>query len=141
MNKFTERLREAMSAANMTQSALAEKSGCSKAAISQYLSGKNQPTPAKMAVLADALEVQTDFLMGVNIPTSQAMPHKITPEIAAKCIGRGKDYVKYGLRNGTLDIGSAVQFPSGKWQYDIQPSKLKAHVGPERFNEFFGLTV
>ena len=38
---FAERLKYAMEQANMSQSALSEKAGASKAAISQYLSGKN----------------------------------------------------------------------------------------------------
>lgn len=42
---FAERLKYAMEQANMSQSALSEKAGASKAAISQYLSGKNTPGP------------------------------------------------------------------------------------------------
>lgn len=38
---FAERLKYAMEQADMSQSALSEKAGASKAAISQYLSGKN----------------------------------------------------------------------------------------------------
>ena len=45
MNTFAERLKNAMEQANMSQSALSEQAGASKAAISQYLSGKNTPRP------------------------------------------------------------------------------------------------
>ena len=41
MTTFAERLKNAMEQANMSQSALSEQAGASKAAISQYLSGKN----------------------------------------------------------------------------------------------------
>ena len=41
---FAERLKYAMEQADMSQSALSEKAGASKAAISQYLSGKNTPS-------------------------------------------------------------------------------------------------
>ena len=43
MTTFAERLKNAMEQANMSQSALSEQAGASKAAISQYLSGKNTP--------------------------------------------------------------------------------------------------
>lgn len=48
----------------MKQSALSEKAGASKAAISQYLSGKNTPSVNKIKALADATGVTFDFLMG-----------------------------------------------------------------------------
>lgn len=143
MKNFANYLKMAMAQANMTQAALSDASGCSKAAISQYLSGKNTPAPAKIKALADALGTSVEYLMGFEVSTSDMnnLPQKITPEIAAKCMGVGRDYVRTGLKNGTLDLGSAVLFPSGKWRYEIQPHKLKAHVGAERFNEFFGLTA
>lgn len=43
MTTFAERLKNAMEQANMSQSALSKQAGASKAAISQYLSGKNPP--------------------------------------------------------------------------------------------------
>lgn len=51
---FAERLKYAMEQADMSQSALSEKAGASKAAISQYLSGKNTPGPERVKALADA---------------------------------------------------------------------------------------
>lgn len=43
MNTFVERLKYAMEQADLKQSALSKLTGISKAAISQYLSGKNTP--------------------------------------------------------------------------------------------------
>lgn len=40
---FAERLKHAMNEAHMSQSELSSKTGITKASISQYLSGKNQP--------------------------------------------------------------------------------------------------
>lgn len=61
---FAERLKYAMEQANMSQSALSEKAGASKAAISQYLSGKNTPGPERVKALADATGTTFEFLMG-----------------------------------------------------------------------------
>ena len=64
MTTFAERLKNAMEQANMSQSALSEQAGASKAAISQYLSGKNTPGPDRIKALADATGVSFDYQMG-----------------------------------------------------------------------------
>ena len=75
MNTFAERLKYAMEQADMSQSALSEKAGASKAAISQYLSGKNTPSVNKIKALADATGVTFDFLMGYGAaPVKDAPP-------------------------------------------------------------------
>lgn len=68
MTTFAERLKYAMEQANMSQSALSEQAGASKAAISQYLSGKNTPGPDRIKALADATGVSFDYLMGYGPP-------------------------------------------------------------------------
>ena len=57
MNTFAERLKYAMEQADLKQSALSEQAGISKAAISQYLSGKNTPGPERIKALADVTGV------------------------------------------------------------------------------------
>ena len=60
MTTFAERLKNAMEQANMSQSALSEQAGASKAAISQYLSGKNTPGPDRIKALAAHQEDQRE---------------------------------------------------------------------------------
>lgn len=55
MNTFAERLKYAMEQADLKQSALSEQAGISKAAISQYLSGKNTPNQERIKALADVM--------------------------------------------------------------------------------------
>ena len=52
---FAERLKHAMNEAHMSQSELSSKTGITKASISQYLSGKNQPREDKIFLMAEAL--------------------------------------------------------------------------------------
>ena len=142
---FAERLKYAMEQADMSQSALSEKAGASKAAISQYLSGKNTPGVNKIKALADATGVSFDFLMGygaalVKREVSLATMKKITTRVAARCIGKSEQFVRVGIRRGFLPIGTAVPGTGKKWNYDIRPDKLRDYVGVERFNKFFGLT-
>lgn len=61
---FAERLKNAMEQANVSQSDLSRRTGASKAAISQYLSGKNTPNMDRIAALANATGVTLDYLIG-----------------------------------------------------------------------------
>ena len=65
MNTFAERLKYAMEQADLKQSALSEQAGISKAAISQYLSGKNTPNQERIKALADVTGVTFDFLISL----------------------------------------------------------------------------
>ncbi len=138
MKNFSDCLKDAMAQANMSQSALSEKSGCSKAAISQYLSGKNTPGPAKMKVLADALGTSVAVLMGEE-PIVALPIGKITCDLAAQCMGKSHHFVRVGLQKGILPFGNAVPGTGNRWDYYINPAKFREYVGPERFDSFFGL--
>ena len=87
MNTFAERLKYAMEQADLKQSALSEQAGISKAAISQYLSGKNTPNQERIKALADVTGVTFDFLMGYGAaPVTDAPPpvKKISVKEAAR---------------------------------------------------------
>lgn len=144
MKNFSEGLKYAMAQADMSQSALSEKSGCSKAAISQYLSGKNTPGPAKVKELADALGVSVEYLMGFDVTPAKEAPPSITrigTRTAARCLGKSEQFVRIGLQRGLLPFGNAVPGTGKKWNYYINPVKFRDYVGAERFNQFFNLTV
>ncbi len=145
MKNFSDFLKDAMAQANMSQSALSEKSGCSKAAISQYLSGKNTPGPVKMKALADALGVSADSLLESEVPVPQQgainlADVKITFVKGCRCLRKSEDSVRKLMMDG-CDFGKAVQGTGGRLNYIFYPAKLRELVGPERFDSFFGLTV
>ena len=66
-NIFTERLQKAMDIRGIKQVELVEKTGISKSAISQYLSGAFVPKQKNTYKLADALNVDPAWLMGKNV--------------------------------------------------------------------------
>lgn len=139
MKNFSDCLKAAMVQADMNQVALSEKSGCSKAAISQYLSGKNIPGPAKVKALADALGISAAELLGEE--AAVALPiGKITCDLAAQCMGKSHHFVRIGLQKGILPFGNAVPGTGNRWDYYISHAKFREYVGPERFDSFFGLT-
>lgn len=119
---FAERLKYAMEQADMSQSALSEKAGASKAAISQYLSGKNTPGPERVKALADATGTTFEFLMGYGgAPVKDAPPpvKKITIREAARCMGKSDQFVRIGLQRGLLPFGNAVPGTGNNWNYYI----------------------
>ena len=144
MKTFADRLKFAMGEANLNQSTLSEKSGASKAAISQYLSGKNTPGPDRVRAIADATGVSFDFLMGYTEAPVKEQPvpvKKITVKAAARCMGKSDQFIRIGLQRGLLPFGNAVPGTGDNWNYYINPTKFRDYVGADQFNEFFGLTA
>lgn len=140
MTTFAERLKNAMEQANMSQSALSEQAGASKAAISQYLSGKNTPGPDRIKALADATGVSFDYLMGYGAaPVAEPPIKKISVKEAARCMGKSDQFVRIGLQRGLLPFGNAVPGTGACWNYYINPTKFRDYVGADQFNSFFGL--
>lgn len=63
-NVFPKRLKEALYNAEMKPTDLANKSGISKATISNYMTGKYEPRQENLVILADALNVDPAWLAG-----------------------------------------------------------------------------
>lgn len=144
MTTFAKRLKYAMEQADLKQSALSEQAGISKAAISQYLSGKNTPNQERIKALADVTGVTFDFLMGYEAPPAKEQKvsvKKITTADAARCLGKSKQFVRIGLQRGLLPFGNAVPGVGGSYNYYINPAKFREYVGAEQFDAFFGLTA
>ena len=61
---FVQRLQEELSKQNISQSSLARKIGLDRSSITHYLSGKVQPSLIVLFRIAEALDVDADYLMG-----------------------------------------------------------------------------
>ena len=68
---FSARFKKALDMRAMTASELSEKTGVSKSAISQYLSGAFKPRQDRTFLLAQALCVDAAWLMGYDVSTEQ----------------------------------------------------------------------
>jgi transcriptional regulator with XRE-family HTH domain len=64
MNTFVDRLKYAMSRKKMKQADLVEITGIGKSSISQYLSGQYMPKQKNLYLIAKALDVNEDWLIG-----------------------------------------------------------------------------
>lgn len=60
---------------------------------------------------------------------------KISVDIAAKLLNKSPQFVRIGLQQQRLPIGSAVQM-SSEWTYHISYELLKNYVGIERIREY-----
>lgn len=74
MGSFAQRLRDAMQSAGLKAVDLHERTGISKASISEYLSGNYEPKQKNVYRLAEALHVAPSYLMGLSDPASSATP-------------------------------------------------------------------
>lgn len=59
---------------------------------------------------------------------------RITVAEAAKRLEVSAEYVRAGLRDGRLPIGSAVKRDS-RWTYHVSPYLLDAYIGKEKTDD------
>lgn len=143
MTTFAERLHAAMTESGLTQKALAEAVGASKAAISQYLGGHNAPSRERLEAIAEVVGVTPDYLRGTEPPPVKllkGLPKRITVAMAAELLGLSPQAVRVNMRSGQLPIGRALPGFGSRFIYIITPEKLRDEAGASRFNEYFGLT-
>lgn len=69
--EFANILKNLMDKAGMTQTELAAKTGLSKPLISRYLAGKYAPKQQNIYLLAKALNVSPEILLGWETPTTE----------------------------------------------------------------------
>ena len=74
INKFSERLSHCMQEHHLNGNDLAALSGVTAATISRYLNGLRTPTVDNVVLLADALDVSVDYLLGRhNVPDDKML--------------------------------------------------------------------
>ena len=68
IEEFNVRFNKALSFRNMKPVELSERTGISESTISQYRSGYAKPKEKKLAIIANALDVNPSWLMGLDVP-------------------------------------------------------------------------
>lgn len=136
--KFHERLKAVMTELHLTQTQVVGMTGCSKASISQYLSGKNTPSADKQRDIATALGLNADYFEQSD---DTQMPRMIAggngiqtmiPADAAKLMHLDVATVRRGLQQGVFPWGYGIHMASGKWVY---------FINARRFAEIEGVAV
>ena len=65
-NKFAERLSELLSENNLSKRELGKRVGVSASSISDWSTGKIQPTAENIYLIADYFKVSSDYLLGLK---------------------------------------------------------------------------
>lgn len=130
---FKDKLKAVMLELKLNQTKLSDLTGIGKSSISQYLSGKNDPTETRAMEIAVSLGLEPDYFNqekgAVNLTSSSAIP-RLTPEQAAKLTGMGKETVRIGLQEGRFPWGYAVKNPSSsQWTYWINAIRFSEVEG------------
>ena len=76
LDSCAERICKALRIRNMKQVDLSEKTGIPKSAISQYCSGAFKPKQHRLFLIANALDVDEAWLMGLDVPMEREPQEK-----------------------------------------------------------------
>lgn len=126
---FAKKLKGLMADANLTQAQLSTLTGIGKPSISQYLSGRNEPSAARRRQIARALGVQENFF-DTFLPEPEINPEpgvNLPVAMAAKLMGKSVGWVCQGLKDGVFPWGYAVKM--GRWSYFISAVKFQELTG------------
>ena len=131
MMKFADKLKKLMEDLDLTQGEIHKITGIGRSSISQYLSGKNEPSQMRKQEIARALGVQeTYFEMFEPAATVQHDGVVNVPvPLIAKLMGKSKEWVMQGLRDGVFPWGYAVKLTN--WSYFISSVKFTEYTGIE----------
>lgn len=126
---FAEKLKALMGELDLSQSKLSDLTGIGKSSTSQYLSGKNEPSKDRKKEIARKLGVQEDYFD--TFETAATVQHdgvfNLPVTLAAKLMGKSKEWVKQGLRDGVFPWGYAVKLTN--WSYFISSVKFTEYTG------------
>lgn len=126
---FNELLKQAMQSKEMNLTALSAATGIGKSSISQYLSGKNEPPDKKKEIIALALDLPADYFKQEIIKEEIAGSTANLPVmVAAQLMGKSKEFVYQGLRDGVFPWGYGVKMGKN-WSYYISPIAFTKHTG------------
>jgi transcriptional regulator with XRE-family HTH domain len=128
---FSETLKNIMEEKGIRQIDLVKMTGIGKPSISQYLAGKNTPSPKNIKIIADALECSIEVLTVVTEKETPPQPKdeiKLTiAEAAARC-GKSKEFIAGWLQDGNCPFGYARMGKGEKWDYIIPVFRLENYL-------------
>ena len=119
----------------ISASMLSQITGIGKSSISQYLSGKNEPSNNRVEAIASAIGCEADDLFTTaSVTIKETTPAttnvNMTCHEAATLVHKHDSFIRKGLQDGVFPFGYAVKGRGNKWTYFI--SRLK-------FTEFTGI--
>lgn len=126
MGSFAQRLRDAMQSAGLKAVDLHERTGISKASISEYLSGNYEPKQKNVYRLAEALHVAPSYLMGLSEPASSAPPAPQKSSSLSELNARDERDIQKRLKSmlDDLDPNAGLAYYNGEEPMDDETRDL-----------------
>lgn len=127
--RFGDKLKKLMAELEISQKQLSDMTGIGKSSVSQYLSGRNEPSEARRRQIAAALGVQEDYfeMFDPAAEITQDDCVNVPVPVAAALMGKSRAWVMQGLQDGVFPWGYAVRMK--KWSYFISSVKFTEHTG------------
>lgn len=129
---FSEKLKKLMDEAKLTQADVRKMTGIGASSLSQYISGKNEPYPARKKEIAVALGMKENFFddeAPAEIKIAKNPGTSVKVEVVAKLMKKSREWVMQGLRDRVFPWGYAVKME--KWSYFISPVRFTQETGIE----------
>jgi transcriptional regulator with XRE-family HTH domain len=128
---FSNKLKQLMRELSLSQTKLSELTGIGKSSISQYLSGKNEPTKDRKREIAKALGVKENYFEVFDINAAPTVDKcvNLPVVVAAQLMHKSKKFIMQGLRDGLFPWGYAVKLKD--WSYFISSVKFTEYTGIE----------
>jgi Predicted transcriptional regulators len=127
---FKNKLKQIMRELNINQAKLCDMAGIGRSSISQYLSGKVEPTENRKKEIAKALGISPLYFTEEIAKIKQDTKLKnISVEEVARVMGLDVCTVKKGLINERFPWGYAIQTSQNNWRYWINAQKFAEKEG------------
>lgn len=127
---FSDKLKSLMRQQGLTQAQVVKLTGIGNSSISQYLTGKHEPSNARKIAIARALGVQDDYF-SLFMPDAEIQQGgdsiNIPVRLIAKVMHKSKEWVEQGLRDGVFPWGYAVKLKN--WSYFISGPRFVQETG------------
>ena len=122
---FKDKLRRVMFDLCISQTDFSKITGCSRSAVSQYLSGKNIPPKRKRDKIAESLGLGCGYF---DDDEEDPLPKSTIPRLsvteAANMLGIHNTTLRMGLRQGVFPWGYAIQTSEDRWVYFINARRF-----------------
>ena len=129
---FAHQLRLEMGNCGVTQAELSKRTGIGRPSISQYLSGKNEPTNERKAKIAEAIGLKRDYFLDGDEQAPETPVYgvrRMTVKEAARLMHMHHTTLENGLKQGLFPWGYAIKGTGTKYTYYINAEKFAAAEG------------
>ena len=132
MNNFADRLREALSMKGISQAELSRRTGIGRNSISDYLKAKYEAKQDNLLLLANALDVNEAWLMGLDVEMEKSditsIYDQLTPDRKTKVVNFA-NYLLSDQRNSKNKKRSITEYTNRSTPYGRMVAEPEVQYG------------